>query len=277
MSTEPAPTPTKQPDWPLLILFALLAGAAIYALYFAFASQAALNAQLAQRNETLVKRLATLEAVQSTSVKSEMLDGLKTELAASHEAITQLTLRLESVEKTASAPAPVIQFTAPAAGEKETLQQFVALRTALDKGTPYTKELVIASTLPEIASVREQLEPSAANGLVTERELRDLLGEWLEEHPATVLVDDPKFNTLNTKLKGLFSIRRKQSAPVDPYATLRAQVESEASLDVLLTTARAIAPEAREPLDVWIETATSRQSVIAAIRAAEAALAGQQQ
>lgn len=272
MSTEPTPTPQPKPDWALLMLFALLAGGAVYALYYAFTAQSVLNHKLSNQNRSLTKKLAVLESVQNTSVKTDMLAGLEQQLAESRGTIATLEARLASVEKTAAAPAPVVEFTPPAAGETETLQQFLALKTALEQGQPYAQELQFASALPEVKTVSEQLKPAAENGLVTERELREALADWLEEHPAVVVVEDPKLESFNAKLKGLLSIKRKQAAPVDDYAALRAQVVAEASLDVLLTSARALPDASREPLETWINTAAERQSVIAALRAAETAL-----
>jgi hypothetical protein len=276
METSPASTPAQQPNWPLLLLCALLAGAAVYALYHAFASQAAFNQQLARQNAELKKRVARLEAVQSTHVKTTMLDALKAEIAENSSAQQALIARLAAVEKTVTAPAPVIEFAAPVAGAMETLQQFVALKTAVEKGVPYSAALATASAIPEVASIREVLEKSAQQGVASDSKLRDALSSWLEAHPATIVVEDPQFADLNARLKGLLSIKRKQQAPSDPYAILRKQLEAEASLDLLITSATDLPSEARAPIADWISQATERQAAIAALRAAETTLAGAQ-
>ena len=277
MSTEPAPTtrttPTRTtPDWALVLLFALLAGALIYSLYYAFASQAAVNRQLAGQNAALLKRLATLEDAQGQSVKASTLNGLKREITQSRATIDTLQARLQTVEKTTSAPAPVIEFSAPAAGNKETLQQFLALKTAVASGQPFARELSLVASLPEVASVQERLKPSATSGVQSETALRDALDTWLEQHPATVTVEDPALEGFNTRLKGLLSIRRKQAVAVDAYAVLRAQVEAGATIDLIITSVRDLDDDARAPLASWLEKATTRQAAIAAVTAAEMAL-----
>lgn len=268
--TTPIP-PRRQPDWALVVLFLLLAGAAVYAIYYAFATQATLNRQLAAQNLALAKRLTTLEAVQRSSVKADMLEALKTALAESHATIGTLESRLALLEKTASAPAPTIRFTTTAT-ETETLSQFLALQRAVEKGDPFTDEWLAASTTPEVASVKERLEPLAATGVLSEQTLRDQLATWLEEHPATVIVPDATLDRFNHRLKGLLTIRRKEAAPVDAYATLRTQVAAEASLDLLITSVAALPDEAAAPLGDWLAKARTRQEALTALHAAAMAL-----
>ena len=55
MSTEPTTLPRTQPDWAMLALFALLAGGAVYALYYAFSMQSLMNRQLAGQNAAYIR------------------------------------------------------------------------------------------------------------------------------------------------------------------------------------------------------------------------------
>jgi len=272
METQPTPLPRKRPDWAVLTLIALLIGGLLFVLYNLIASQNFVNRQMGLQNMDLHKRLGKMEAVEETNVKSSMLDELKQTISENEATIATLTARLDTVEKTTSAPAPNISFTAPAAGEKETLQQFIALRMSVEQGQPFAAELGLASALPEVTDIAEQLRPHAEKGVATETDLRDTLDGILEAHPATVTVEDPKLEAFNSKLKGLLTVRRKQPAAVDDYAALRAQSEAEATLDILVTSVRDLPEAAGKPLAEWLAQATARQSALTALKAAEMAI-----
>lgn len=272
MSTEPTPTSRTTPDWAMLALLALLAGGAVYALYDAFNAQSQLNTQLAKQNRELKARLTRLESVQQTSVRIDALRDLEKKLAASHAEIGQVTDRLAAVERTATAPTPTIAFRAPAMGDSVTLQRFLALREAVAEGRPYRTEWEAARSLPELDDVATSLDSTATDGVATEADLRESLVQWLEEHPATVTVEDPQFADFNARLKGLFTVRRKQAAPADPYDTLRA-IAPHASLDMLMGEVAALPEDARAPLADWLARADARRNALRALDAVSQALA----
>lgn len=274
MSTEPTTPPAAskpQPDWAMLVLFTLLAGAGLYSLEHAFSTQAKLNRQLVAQNAELKKQLTHIEAAQNNPQGAKLIAALERGVAKQSDTIAQLEARLAAAEKTVSAPAPVIEFTAPPAGDKETLQQFVALKKAVEKGAPFAVELRRANALPEVAAIHERIAPFAAQGVAGESALREQLEAWLADHPATITVEDPKLAPINKHLSGLLTIRRKQLTE-DAYATLRAQAASGASLALLRTSIEELPEEARAALAPIPEQLSARLSALAALAAAEQAL-----
>jgi hypothetical protein len=259
---------TSSIHWPLLALMVLFLGGAVYALNHAFTSQGALNTQLMKQNRDLATRLQALE----TSLASRSDAPLKAELAQSKESLAAFEARLQTVEKTAAAPAPIIQVTPPPAGDTETLQAFIALKQAVTSGAPFMAQLVQMNSLPQVKAILDGLVPVAEKGVASESALRSQLSEFLATHPAVQTVEDPKLDGINSKLKGLLHITRKTEKPVDDYATLRAQAEL-ASLDVLITGVSQLPPEAQAPLAAWLEAARTRQSALATLTAAETAIA----
>lgn len=272
MSTEPTPTPNRTPDWAVIALFALLAGAAIYTLYNAFVAQADLNRRLQADHRTLAAQFDTLKAAQARGDASAKITLLEQQLADSQRSVATLTERLAVLEKTASMPAPTIQFTAPPATDTALLQRFTALKQAVGSGAPFAPALEKAASIAEVAAIRERLAPFAAEGIASESQLRDQLDMLLTQQQPPAPAEAPEFARLNDTLKGLLHIRRAQPAAHDPYATLRAQSEAGASLDVLRVSVGELDDAARAPFAAWQTRAQTRLEALAALTAAEMAL-----
>jgi hypothetical protein len=256
----------------LLVLLATTAAGG-YLLYTAYAAQAQFNHQLVEVNQALEARITELEGAIASAPGSDVLNAMQSELADRKQQISTLESRLATIEKTTSAPAPVIEVTPPPAGNKETLQQFLSLKQAVEQGVPYAKPLAQLTALPELKDILKALDAHAQTGVATDTALRDELARLLEQQTATEQPDAPEYKDINDTLRGLLRIsRKKPAAPTDPLTSLRAQTENGASLDVLITAVGSLSESTKASFQLWLEKAKARQAALASLKAAETQL-----
>jgi hypothetical protein len=279
MSTEtPVPSPKPAParsssQLPGLLVLLATTAAGGYLLYTAYAAQAQFNHQLVEVNQALEARITELEGAIASAPGSDVLNAMQSELADRKQQISTLESRLATIEKTTSAPAPVIEVTPPPAGNKETLQQFLSLKQAVEQGVPYAKPLAQLTALPELKDILKALDAHAQTGVATDTALRDELARLLEQQTATEQPDAPEYKDINDTLRGLLRIsRKKPAAPTDPLTSLRAQTENGASLDVLITAVGSLSESTKASFQLWLEKAKARQAALASLKAAETQL-----
>lgn len=253
METTPPSPPSPKADWPLLILFALLAMGGVAALYRAFSVEDA-------HQRFLLQRLAQLQVALKADEQRLADSSAQNDLAL-------LTDRVAILEKTTQAPAPVITWQNNNAGE--VLQRYHALQEAVAAGQPYAAQLAPLHDLPQLAPVLAELQAHADTGVASEETLRTQLAQLLDAQPAQPPVkEDAALAKLNERLRGLISVQHTPVAKADAYAALRAQLAAQASLAVLITSAQSLDDTARAPLAAWLEAASTRQRVLGELGAA---------
>ncbi len=290
MNTEPtipsateagaASRPARSTSWIGLAVLAVLSAVAVYALYDAFRAQQAVNQQLVTQIDQL--KLAQ-QRTERQLARSRTGQASARDVARLEEILTQrtqeasiLAARLEAVEKTAMAPAPVIEYP-PALEGTQVLAQFITLQRAAESGEPFSEPLADLQTLPALAPVMPVLQEAAPGGVTSESALRREMETLLlaqtnaQDEPA----DDPKLSRINNALRGFLSVRRKPEAREDSYAVLRAATENGASLAVLMHHVQQLPADAQVPLAEWLVRAEQHQEIVRALRAAEQALIDQ--
>ena len=142
-----------------------------------------LNASLQSESATLAAKVKELEsalqAAKEQAVDASAFASLSGELSAAQAKSAALEERLVTLEKTVTAPAPVIEVGAAPAGETETLQRFLKLQAAISDGRAYTSELSEVATLPELAPLLPKLESLHSARIATDREF-----QWWSEDVA---------------------------------------------------------------------------------------------
>jgi hypothetical protein len=243
------------------------------------ASVKSLSGTIAQDNAArgdvaaLASRLATLEA----SLKT--LSGTIAQDNAARGDVAALASRLATLEA-AVKPLPAQIARQAASADDRAARSAVAaeaLRTAVERGTPYQGELAAVQGLGADANALAALAPLAAAGVPSAatlgRELAALIPA-LQQATSPVANDDSLLGRLQSNAQQLIHITPANAPAGDDPAAVAARVGVDAAHDDIAAALKEIAklPAGAKPIvAAWVQKAQARETAIASARGIAAA------
>jgi hypothetical protein len=259
-----APRPAAQPDQALTGRVAALEAAT---RSFADLTQRIDGASAAARDAK-----GRADAAFETAQKNSAVPAAQ---AADHKEIEALAVRIATLEQTAKGFEERIARAAVTAGaDRAGRLAFVAvaLRSAVERGEPFARELAAAKPLVPNAAALAALEPFAATGVpravALARELSQLTGAILGA-AGNAPRDGGIIERLQQNAERLVRVRPINEAPGDDAATVIARAEVKAAhgdIAAALSELSQLPAPARAPAQGWIRRAEAQVAALAAAR-----------
>jgi hypothetical protein len=229
--------------------------------------QGAANAKVAQdagaRAETVAKAMADVQRVDADQEKSQQ--GTRTEVAAVAQRLAAMETQVKQVgdqlaEAAVPKPDEALRYALIAAG----------LRSALERGDPFTAELAAARTAGLDPAVLTQIAPFASTGIPNVqdlfRELGGLIPEMLKVS-APAAQEGTYLDRLQAHAERLVRIRPVGDQAGDDPATVIARIERDMArrdLAAVLAEFDKLPAPAQAVADAWRKKALARQTAGAA-------------
>ncbi len=206
---------------------------------------------------------------------AERVASLQRTAASLQQSVEQTTTSLQQTlargTETTAAGDRAVRFALVASG----------LRSAVERGAPYSGEFKAATALAPDAQLLAPLEPFAATGVPTAealgRELAALAPQLAGTGNAAVAPDTGYLERLQAHAERLVRVRPVSAVAGDDVTAVVARIEvkaKQADLAAALTELRKLPESARAPAAAWMKKAEGREAAVAAAQRTEnAALA----